>query len=112
MKLVEVHMIGPQPLERFLQFRSGTILRSPFGLAGEKDIFAIRLQGGPKFDLRVPVARRDIEIVDALFNRLRDEPIGMLLLDAADHHPAEANDRQSLARVPVRPLRQLGRLPQ
>ncbi len=102
-ELIEIEIVRPQPLQGFLQLGRCLFPGPVLGLAGEKDILAIRLQGRPELDFGVAVARGDIEVVDALLHRLRHDPIGVVLLDAADHDAAEADDGQSLARVAQRP---------
>src|SRR5712671_3210171 len=93
-ELVEIQMVGAQAFECALEFRRRTGPGALQSFAGEKDARAMRLERWTKFDLRIAVLRRDIEIVDAAFDRFGHAPVGHRWLNPGDEYLAEPDHGQ------------------
>ena len=101
--LVEVEVVGPHLPQGAVELLRRGLLRPPLGLAREEDALAVGLERGTEHVLGVPVARGHVEVVDARLDR-RAHPLGRLLGRRVRHHdPAEADDRELLARLPEGP---------
>ena len=98
-ELVKIEVIGVQAAERLLELLARPRRVALLRLAGEKDILAVRLQRRPQLLLgfALPVGRRDVEVVDAPFHRLRDLAIGIRLFHSHHHNAAKADDREAHA---------------
>jgi len=94
-ELVEIHVVRAQPPQRLVQLALRPLGQPLAGLAGQKDLLAIRLQRRAQLDLGIAIAGRHVEIVDPqLFHGPRHQAIGHGLLlihhqDTAETHHGE-----------------------
>src|ERR1017187_11025940 len=80
-KLVEIHMIGVEPLQGALQLLACTLRVATRGLLRKEDLAAIGSQRFTEFDFRftIEVRRGAVEVVHASVVRFCDAARGLLL---------------------------------
>jgi hypothetical protein len=97
LELVEVEVVGLEQTERILEVGARIVLQAAVGFAGQKALVAIGLERHTQPLLRVAVAGRDIEIVDAAVDGFGDDVGGGARLFIHDHNAAEADEGKMLA---------------
>jgi hypothetical protein len=96
-ELVQVHVVGLEQLQRLLQLRARVVLHAAFGLAGQEALLAIGRERRPQPLLRIAVAGRNVEVVDAAIHGLGHDVRGRAGLLVHHHNAAEADHRQMFA---------------
>jgi hypothetical protein len=96
-ELDEVDPVGPEPLQAPVDLRPGALAVAPFGLGGEEDALANPRHPGPEPQLRVAVAGRHVEVVDAGVQGELDRAVGGRLVDRGERGPAVDEDGAHVA---------------
>jgi hypothetical protein len=97
MKLIQVHVIRAQVPQRRLELGGRASARSLQRLARKKDVLSIRLERRPEHLLGIPVAGRDVEVVHAAIDGVRDALGRLRRARVHDDDAAEADDGELLA---------------
>ena len=93
-KLEEVEVVGVEVFEGTFYFELGGGGVTLGGFAGEKAFFAEGSESGAEDDFGVAVRGGDVEVVDAAFDGLGDDAVGVGLLGVHDDDAAKADDRE------------------
>ena len=111
--LPEVHVVGPEPLQREVQLRLGLPAGALRGLGGEEDLLA-HLRQDLAVDLlgvAAPVAVRGVEVVDAELHGAAGQRDGLLIGgDEREAAAGQADDGELDARPAESTLRDLAAL--
>ena len=106
-QLVQVEMIRPHLAQRAVQLALRPLAAALRRLARQENALAIGFERRPEHLLGVAVARRHVEVVDAVIDRLGDAVRRLLRGGVHDDDAAEAEDGEPLARAAERPAFQL-----
>ena len=98
MKLPEVDVVDPHPLQGPLQLLTSLLGPALAGLGGQKELARRALQPGPKAQFGIPIAGGDIDVVDAVPQEDFERSIGHLLGNAGEGRGAKDHPRALVAR--------------
>ena len=100
MELVEIEVIGLEPLQRAIQFSIDILGQSLAGLACEKHLISIGLDGRAEAFLGVTVTGSHVEVVDAPVDGTSDILSGIGRGHILHDYAAKSDDRQSDSGAP------------